>query len=207
MRSRRVSDPANWRKLDALEWGSLTLETVPLMATPLAMQPTEYIRRSWEGRTWGTTPELSAASVHDGDTWLLRLQWSGVSPAGGDFPDGLAVALPVSGEPVLALMGAQDALIHYLRWTAGKPGLRSIVAGGIGQSRPGPELPCFAEARADGERWHLLLGRAMGSGGGRAALVAGQPTRIGFAVWHGANEERAGIKAFSIDWIELQLDP
>ena len=39
-----------------------------------------------------------------------------------------------------------------------------------------------------------------------APLAAGKSTGIGFAVWRGSNDERAGIKAFSIDWAELALE-
>ena len=37
-------------------------------------------------------------------------------------------------------------------------------------------------------------------------LAAGKKTGVGFALWRGANDERAGIKAFSIDWAELELE-
>jgi hypothetical protein len=46
----------------------------------------------------------------------------------------------------------------------------------------------------------------LGLGDDVAPLVAGEKTGIGFALWEGANEERAGIKAFSVDWLDLTLD-
>jgi DMSO reductase family type II enzyme heme b subunit len=51
-----------------------------------------------------------------------------------------------------------------------------------------------------------VISRPLGIGKDIAPLAAGKKTGIGFAVWRGANDERAGIKAFSIDWVELTLD-
>ena len=54
--------------------------------------------------------------------------------------------------------------------------------------------------------WQVVFTRVLGHGAGVAPLLAGKKTGIGFALWRGANDERAGIKAFSIDWTELALD-
>jgi DMSO reductase family type II enzyme heme b subunit len=170
------------------------------------MQPTEYIRKSWEGKAYGETTAIRVSSIHDGQAWALRATWAGVSPAGKDFPDALAIALPVQGKPVLMMMGAPEAPIHYLRWQANKDGARSLLATGIGQSRPGPDIKCGAQAKADGNTWSVVVSRALGSGKDVAPLLAGKKTGIGFALWHGGNDERAGIKAFSVDWAELALD-
>jgi DMSO reductase family type II enzyme heme b subunit len=103
-------------------------------------------------------------------------------------------------------MGAPDAPIHILRWQANKEGLRSILATGIGQSQPGPSLKTGAQAKAEGDAWSVVITRALGHGGEVAPLAAGKKTGIGFALWRGGNDERAGIKAFSIDWADLALD-
>ncbi|MBD5802247.1 Selenate reductase subunit gamma precursor [Azoarcus sp. Aa7] len=206
MRTRRVKNLAPM--LDPVDpgWASVPVEQVSMMSTPLAMQPTAYIRNSWEGREYGRITALEIASVHDGKQWALRASWRGVSPAGKDFPDSLAIALPVRGKPVLALMGAVDAPIHFLRWQANKAGAVSQIATGIGSSAPGPVLACSAQARAEGDRWQVVISRLLGGGTDVAPLVAGHKTGIGFAVWAGGNDERGGIKAFSIDWAELALD-
>lgn len=187
-------------------WAAIPTDSVELIPTPLAMQPTDYIRRSWEGRRYGTVKALRVASVHDGETWALHAQWAGVSPAGTDFPDAFAIALPVRGQPPLALMGAPDAPIHTLRWQANQPGVRSISSAGIGSSMPGSELKCVSAARSVGDLWEVVISRPLGQGNGIAPLLAGRPTRIGFAVWNGGNDERGGIKAFSVDWADLVLD-
>lgn len=189
------------------DWTALPQEEVRLVAAPLAMQPTAYVRNAWAGKPYGETTPLRVASVHDGHTFALRLSWTGVAPAGHDFPDAIAAAFPVRGNPPLVTMGAPDAPIHILRWQADRKALRSILATGIGSSRPGPELAYGVEAASDDGTWHVVLTRPLGTGAeDLAPLAAGTTTRIGFAVWRGGNDERAGIKAYSIDWAELALD-
>lgn len=206
MKSHRVTNIAEFLSPAAPGWAKVTGASIAMLQTPLAMQPTEYIRKKWEGKPYGDAKELQVASVHDGHILALRIRWSGVSPPGTDFPDALAVALPVRGKPALALMGAPDAPIHILRWQANKEGIRSILATGIGQSQPGPSLKTGAQAKAEGDAWSVVITRALGHGGEVAPLAAGKKTGIGFALWRGGNDERAGIKAFSIDWADLALD-
>lgn len=206
MRSQRVANIGDYLAPAGKGWIQVASEDIRLMPTPLPMQPTEYIRRSWEGRPYGAVQSLRVASVHDGETWAVRVTWQGVSPAGTDFPDALAVALPVSGKPVLMTMGGDGAPVQFLRWTAKKEKPQSIVATGIGSSRSGPKIKSSAQGEATGDTWNVVITRALGFGKEVAPLVAGKKTQIGFAVWLGANDERAGIKAFSIDWAELALD-
>lgn len=206
MRSHRVDSTGRFLAADSPYWARVSVAQVTMMPTPLAMQPTAYIRNSWQGRPYGEVQPIAVASVHDGDTWCLRVTWTSSHQGPANFPDALAVALPVRNSPVLALMGAVDAPIHYLRWSSDKKGLLSLLATGIGLSAPGPELKREAHAVTDGSVRHLVLARAMGGSGDVAPLSSGKKTGIGFALWHGANDERAGIKAFSVDWMELALD-
>lgn len=206
MKCHRKSSIAGYLSPGSSSWADVAEEDVGLIPTPLPMQPTEYIRKKWENKPYGDAKSLKVATVHDGHTIAVRIRWTGVSAAGGDFPDAVAVALPVRGKPILAMMGAEDAPIHILRWQANKEGVRSIIATGIGQSAVGPTLKTGAEAKAEGDSWSVVITRALGQGKNVAPLAAGKKTGIGFALWRGSNDERAGIKAFSIDWAELALD-
>jgi steroid C-25 hydroxylase gamma subunit len=206
MRCRRVDDIRKFLLPDSPAWVGGMNQSIPMSPTPLAMQPTEYVRNSWAGKEYGALRALQVASVHDGKNWAIRAAGMSVSPPGGDFPDALAIALPVHGNPVLALMGSEEAPIHYLRWAANKEGVRSVLATGIGTSRPGPQIPCHAASVNAHDQWQIVIHRPLHAEHPGARLKAGRTTRIGFAVWHGGNDERAGIKAFSIDWTELALE-
>ena len=206
MKSSRVNAIDNYLLPSSVRWARIPSEQVPMLATPLQMQPTEYIRKSWEDRPYGKTSKLEVASVHDGKTWAVRVTWEGSGPGKTDFPDALAVALPVRNNPVLIMMGAADAPINYLRWSANKDGVHSLLATGIGLSVPGPEFGAVAHATAVGSTWQVVIARPLGAGKNIAPLELGKKTGVGFALWMGGNEERAGIKAFSIDWLPLALE-
>lgn len=205
MKSRRVKDIEAYRNPLAAEWGRETVEQVKMAATPMAMQPTAYIRNSRANMPHGQVSELQVASVHDGETLALALSWEGVAPPGRDFPDAVAVTFPVRGNPILMLMGSKNDPMHILQWKAGK-GVRSLLANGIGLSDKGPELKIASRAEEDGKRWRVVITRVLGQGGNVAPVVPGHETKIGFAVWSGINDERAGLKSFSLDWIPFAVD-
>jgi len=194
---------------DAAIWSGAEKKSVEMMATPLAMQPTAYIQKSWADKPYGRIAPIEVAALHDGALFAVRVSWEPLGGGNKDFPDAVAIAMPVLGNPPLALMGTPEEPIHILHWQASKDGketLRSVVATGIGGSRPGPDIKRQVAVKREGGRIHVVAARALGTGGGAAPVTAGGKARIGFAVWNGGNEERAGIKAFSIDWIDLALD-
>lgn len=203
MHGQRVSSVGPFLDPVSSEWSRLEAEHIPLMPTPLGMQPTEYIRVTWEQRPYGQVSRMRVSAVHDGERAALRLQWSA---AVRDPGDAAAIALPVRGQPSLMTMGSQEAPIHALHWVAKEPRVRSVIAGGIGTTRAGPDVKASAQAAWSDGVWRLVITRALGTGKEIAALAPGQRTGIGFALWSGANHERAGIKAFSVDWREFTLD-
>lgn len=209
MRSQRVAAIENYMDAGAPSWSSVGAQSITMIPAPLPMQPNPYIQKSWKNRPYGLANQLFVACVHDGRRAAFRLRWHSASKTlaqGEDFPDGVAIALPVRGDPPLILMGTPDEPIHILLWQAGLPEPRSLLATGIGSSRSGPSVGASVHAHwADG-RWALVVTRDLSSGVDIAPLEAGGATRVGFALWNGANKERAGIKAVSGDWTTLTLD-
>lgn len=205
MKCVRVEDVNAYRDPLSDTWATNSATKVNMMPTPMGMQPTAYIRNSRADKPHGLVKELTVSSVHDGKELAVHLSWQGVSPEGGDFPDAVAVAFPVKGEPILVLMGSKDAPLHILHWKANK-GVKSMSAKGIGLSDPGPQLKIASQAQSVGDTWQVVLTRALGTGEGIAPAVPGLQTKVGFALWSGANDERAGLKAFSIDWAPFDLD-
>lgn len=205
MKSSKVSSIEDYRDPLAKVWIKHQAQNVPMMPTPMGMQPTAYIRNSRADKPHGKVSAIDVKSVNDGETLAMILTWEGVSPEGGDFPDAVAIAFPIKGNPALVLMGSKDDPIHILHWKAHK-GVRSMVANGIGLSDKGPEFKISSKAVEDGKRWTVVITRPLGVGAGVAPVVPGKETKVGFALWSGANDERAGLKAFSIDWIPLSVE-
>jgi DMSO reductase family type II enzyme heme b subunit len=196
----------NYLDPSSAAWDGIKLEHIPLSPTPVGLQPTEYVRNAWSSRPYGQVSELQVRSAHDGETWAISLVWRAGRDPVGEFQDSVAVAFPVRGQPLLATMGAADAPIHILRWIDGAAEVRSVTATGIGTSQSGPAIKSSARAVRTGETLQVVITRALGTGNDVAALAPGKKARVGFAVWRGANHERGGIKAFSIDWAALVLD-
>lgn len=209
MRARRVRDVQELLDLEARRWTGQPGERVALMAAPLGLQPTNYLRASWSSRAYGRCEAVHVACAHDGRRIVFHLHWASASEslAGGEaFPDAAAIALPVRGEPALVTMGSKQAPLHILHWEAGKEAVRSVLATGIGSSRPGPELAARASAVWKGGAWRVVVARPLEAPDGGASLSAGSTSKLGFAVWNGSNQERGGIKAFSLEWTPLELE-
>lgn len=206
MKTYRVDNIEKYSSPESPYWGRLKNTQISLMPTPLGLQPTDYIRQSWKDREYGQTPSVAVASVHDGKSWALRAEWVGGKDGIHEFPDSFAVALPVKNYPVMATMGGKDAPIHILRWASDLDSLESVLATGIGSSRQGGQLNTSVEMVSEGDVNALVMSRPLGVGDDIAPLREGYNTGIGFALWFGGNEERAGIKAFSIDWTPLEME-
>ena len=84
------------------------------------------------------------------------------------------------------------------------------VAVGIGTSRLTSSPLISTRAEHTHGRWALVFRRALAADATAAAEVApfdpGKAYRVALAVWRGANAERAGLKAFSPEWVELTLE-
>jgi DMSO reductase family type II enzyme heme b subunit len=206
----KVTDIAAYQNPAASQWTGVAHETVDMIPAPLGLQPNDYIIASWQNRPYGKIETVETACVHDGKSIAVLLRWACAKLSTGQaegFPDAAAIAFPVRGDPILLNMGSDEAPIHALQWKSKGNEVRSVLAEGIGTSLPGPRVAEGGKGGWSAGHWGLVLWRSLDGPEGAARLAAGTPTRIGFAVWNGANEERAGIKAVSGDWTDLTLQP
>lgn len=198
----RVRNIESYQDPLASDWAGIEPSTVNLMATPLPLQPTDYIKVKWANKPYGVTPSVQVAAVHDGETAAFRMQWACEQK---HLRDAAAVALPLKGQPGLMTMGQPGAPMQMLHWHEER-GINLVQAEGLGTTDPGPKIRLAGKAHwQDGQR-RLVIQRPLGSGGGVASMLAGKQTLVAFAIWQGSNEERAGLKAFSIAWQNLDVD-
>lgn len=209
MRSERITAIADYAATTAAGWRQIAAETVEMAPAPVEMQPNGFIQANWRDRTYGQLASLEAQSVHDGTSIAVRLRWASERPETGGregFPDGAAIAFPVTGEPALWSMGNEEEPVQFIQWQAMKNRVRSVVAWGIGSSVPGSAVSESVTAGWSQGFWTIVMLRTLAGGPEAATLQPGTETRIGFAVWNGSNEERAGIKAVSVDWSPLMIE-
>ena len=108
-------------------------------------------------------------------------------------------------------MGTEGAPVNIWHWRADRPkAARNNIAEGIGTSRLTNAAPVVSTQAAHlGGRWALVFRRVLASDTPAAAaaqFTPGASHRLAVALWSGANAERAGLKAFSPEWVELELE-
>lgn len=216
MRARRVApgggdlgDPAS-----AL-WSRAESERIALIATPLALQPSAYVKASREERPFGRVREVEVRALHDGSQIAFLLEWEDtdrdVDPPGDErFPDGAALLFPLAEGAPLVTMGAEGKPVNAWHWRADRPEhARNNVALGLGTTRVTPDASIGTVAHWDHGRWRVVFRRALRSSAPPEEAVqmkAGDVIQVAFAVWDGSNGERGGLKSFSPAWQEITLE-
>jgi DMSO reductase family type II enzyme heme b subunit len=77
----------------------------------------------------------------------------------------------------------------------------------LGTSVRHPNDSVAAQAVYRDGRWQVVISRPFRErGDGEVALRPGQTTSVGFAVWQGSNQERAGIKSATLEWQPLEIE-
>ncbi|MCP5042449.1 MAG: hypothetical protein GY944_15600 [bacterium] len=200
--------------VDHRVWQQQPKLKVPLLGTPVGMQPTAAIQVAWINKKIGTTEQAAVSAVHNGREIAFHLEWSSPKESSqvvdnDRFPDAAAIALPVTPDAPIITMGAPGKPVNAWYWRADEPdGGRQLSAEGIGSSQTFDDKVIRGRGSFAEGRWRVVLARPLRIESKTPAvqLTPGSETAFGVAVWDGANAERAGIKAFSGNWLPLALD-
>ncbi len=182
----------------ASAWDGVPEERISLAPTPLEGQASAYVREVWRHRPYGQTPQVWVRAVHDGRRLALRLCWE--APEGREaitdddvFPDAACVLFASDPDTPIS-MGAPQRPVRGWLWRAHWPQPRAVTAQGPGTSQRGEGQGLAARASWQGGRWTVVLLGPLP-----------QEHLLALAVWRGANMERAGLKAHSPQWQQLEL--
>lgn len=197
-------------------WAGIAPEALEMAATPLANQPSGYIKASRDEKQIGKVRALNVQSVHNGSEIFVRLSWTDENQNltvtdTNQFPDACGVLLPVTGDPVIEEMGSQQAPVNAWYWRADfEPDLAySQTAFGLGSTVLNASTTLKALGSFQDGAWAVVFHRQLAEPEHKteaAQLSPGTAVKIGFAVWEGSNGERAGVKSFSKEWRELALE-
>src|SRR5512140_59190 len=128
-------------------WNGIPGEALTMDATPLANQPSEYIKASRDARQIGKVKNLMVQSVHNGADIFFRLTWEDGSQNTEitdtlQFPDGCGVLMPLNagtaggGDPPIDEMGSKDAPVNAWFWRADfKDKPHNTIAKGLGSTQ------------------------------------------------------------------------
>lgn len=204
------------RLLDPLapEWNSIPGEALKMDATPLANQPSEYIKASRNEKEIGKVRNLMVQAVHNGTDIFFRLSWEDADQnvevtENNMFPDGCGILMPLKGgDPPIDEMGSKDYPVNAWFWRADlKDQPHNTTAQGLGTTTFSKTCAIKTKSTWGNGAWAVVFARplAVPLPEENTQLAAGNAVKVGFAVWEGANGERAGVKSFSKEWRELAL--
>ena len=57
----------------ATAWRGTAAERIELDATPIVLQPSEYVQVKWRDLPYGQTPAVRVTAAHNGEAIFLRL--------------------------------------------------------------------------------------------------------------------------------------
>jgi DMSO reductase family type II enzyme heme b subunit len=184
------------------EWRAVSGEQVHLEPTPLTAQPSRYVQASWRDRPYGRLTGLHVKAAHNGDRLFFHLAWDDETrdDATGDtdrFVDAACVLFPSGEDAPLAGMGSPEQPVVGWFWRPDLDAPLQVMAQGTGTTRRNPDGDLRAAARFEPGGWRAVIS---------GLRTATPPSKVAFAVWQGANSERAGLKAATMDWHELRLE-
>lgn len=190
-------------------WDKASETTVELEPTPLDLQPSAYVRASWEGRRRGDVSDLRVRALLGTDSVAVRLDWPAPRPVRriadtNVYADACAVLLPVDGRTLeIESMGSPEHPVEAWHWRAGTAEPFVVRAEGIGTADRAKSHAVLAAADWVDRRWRVVLARRIADPG--APIATGASIPVAFAIWSGVSGERAGLKSFSPRSYELAL--
>jgi DMSO reductase family type II enzyme heme b subunit len=200
-------------KLDSSQWAGATENKIEMATTPLANQPSPYIKATRDEKEIGKVKEIKMKALHNGKEVFFRINWASEHPNFeiGDldvFPDAMALLFPeLDGvDTPIKEMGKGDAATNSWYWRAdfdNKP--KNQIAEGLSTSLYTEESSVFSSSEWKDGVWTVVIGRAFEVPERATKMAAGTTKPMGIAAWEGANGERGGVKAFSKEWRDLVL--
>ena len=198
---------------DAPQWLKAPVEEIRMAGASLHVQPSSYIRTVWAGKSIGAVRFLKAQAAHNSQYILFRLEWpDGSNDSGyGDgsvFPDAAAVVFPLQPAAPLATLGAPGRPVSLWYWRANHPDvIENLVSQGPASEEPAEGDGFQARARWRDGNWRLVVARTLAAPWRNSVhLGATNPAPVGFAIWEGSSQERAGLHSHSREWRDLVVE-
>ncbi len=200
-------------EIDGAAWTGLQSVGIDLIPAPVTMAANVSGQMALS-QNHGKVPRVEARLAHNGESLSVRLSWQDDQKDDqiGDldrFADGAAVMFPLQGEANPFTMGDEQRPVNAWLWRADRTEPFDVIARGYATSQRRPASSSQLQANAlyrDGG-WHLVFQRPLLPGGGEfTRFTPGEPARIAFAIWEGSNGERAGQKAVSGAFVDLELE-
>lgn len=157
------------------------------------------------------TQKLTAQALRTPKRLFIRLAWHDPTANTAiqdtdQFLDGAAVEFPLYGRnTTVPFMGDAVNPVNLWHWRS-DGSTRNLLAKGFGTSFIVPTEGLHSEAERSADGWELVISRPLRAKAEEGTNFQGlHRIPIGFAVWDGANQERDGLKAVTMDWWYLSF--
>jgi len=200
-------------EVDGAAWAGLDGIGIDLIPAPVAMAMSVSSHMALSQRH-GKVRRVEARLAHNGEILSVRLSWQDAQKDDriedlDRFADGAAVLFPLLELANPFTMGDEQHPVNAWLWKADRAEPFDVIARGYStsQRRPASSSQLEASALYRAGEWHLVFQRPLEPASGEFTRFApGQPAKIGFAIWEGSNAERAGQKAVSSAFVDLELE-
>lgn len=183
-------------------WGKAPAITVSLLTAP-------PVQAAISGMA--VTPQVAVQAVRTTDAIFIRLFWQDKTEDGRPehpraFVDGVAVQFPLDRKATTAiLMGNPGGRVNIWYWTAGDR-VENLFADGFGTLTRASVQDVTGKGVYANGTWTVVLSRALKTKAEDGIHLDGVRTvPMAFAVWDGANRERDGFKAVTMEWQTLEF--
>ena len=199
----------------AAAWAQAEETLVDMLPTSIALQPTEYIQKTFANRPYGEVTSVRVRCLHNGDAMFIRIEWSAPNPSRelnnvNAFADGCGVLFPVAGDAIITEMGSVSQPVNAWLW---RPDLGekpiSVTATSRGTSVRYTTNPLVSGSIWKEGAWQVVMTRPFVVAAPHRRMIQlkpGKTVKAGFAIWRGSNQERGGIKAYSPNWNDLNIE-
>ncbi|MFQ5417413.1 MAG: ethylbenzene dehydrogenase-related protein [Myxococcota bacterium] len=199
--------------VDGAIWASLAGVGIDLVPAPVTLAAGVSGQMALS-QSHGKVRRVEARLAHNGETLSVRLSWRDARRDDriddlDRFADGAAVMFPLRDDANPVTMGDAKQPVNAWLWKADRKEPFDVIARGYStsQRRPASASQLAASARYRDGGWHLVFQRSLRADSGEFARFApGRSVKIAFAIWEGSNAERAGQKAISGAFVELELE-
>lgn len=191
-------------------WRSVAETTIELMPSPIGMAESvsPFMALSTDH---GKVEAAHVRIANNGTTLSIHLSWADPDDDSApddldEFADGAAVMFPLAEGADALSMGSEDAPVNAWLWKADEAEPFDVVAQGYATSdrRAAGASGLKAKAIHTDGHWVLVFQRPLVAEGEFVSFAGEDGVGIAFAVWEGANKERAGQKSVSGEFVALE---
>ena len=178
-------------------------KTVTLIVAPTATQPGGYVPKAYADRSKPNVAQADLTAEAVGKGWKLSLSWACPAPVKSiaketdKFLDGCAVLVPVTEDAQWITMGAPGKAVEGILWKADRERAWRMHAEGLGtMARSEAPKDWKVTGVWSNGRWTVSFDLPEWS-------LLTQHKQLAFAIWHGADQDRGGLKSVSPGWLSV----